>query len=336
MAIHTLRHDEDDKRYSYGPSPSENTPTTFSDLYYSIPPVTRFLIISISITTFVYALQLVNIGYLIFHFGETFYHFQLWRIITSFLILPPQAMAFLMEIYNLFQRSKELETNHFPASTSSGRDSGNPSVNYVFYLCFCVTVTIVMTTLLYGGSYPLILTPAMTAALTVTWAIDNANQKVMFYGILPVLGKFFPLVQLGTSFVFGGGDLYVVISGMFAAYLYACLDTRTLGPVYGYVTGKDPLYGKSPAGKFGAPRFFVAAAEGIYGPAVSTSGASNFARSSTRGASGTATTSSKGLFGMFSKRSGGQRLGGGGTTTARAGAPVGNRNLARKPESSSK
>lgn len=242
-------------------------------------------------------------------------------------------MAFLMEIYNLFQRSKELETKHFPASTSGS--SVSPSVNYVFYLCFCITVTIAMTTILYGGSYPLILTPAMTAALTVTWAIDNANQKVMFYGILPVLGKFFPLVQLGTSFVFGGGDLYVVISGMFAAYLYACLDTRTLGPVYGYVTGKNALYGKSPAGKFSAPRFFVAAAEGIFGRTPS-SGASSSARSSTRGASRTTTASSRGLFGMFSNRSGGQRLGSGGTTTARAGAPVGSRNLARRPESSSK
>ncbi|AQZ16715.1 DFM1 (YDR411C) [Zygosaccharomyces parabailii] len=208
-----------------------------------IPVVTRCLISSIVIITTLNRLELLSTGRLVYQFNEVASHFQLWRIFTSCIILPMQAMPAMLEMYNFYSRSSQLE---------SRRDSHD----YAFYLCFCIITICATVTVLFGRGHTLILTGAFASCLTYTWSVDNANVKVMFYGLFPIWGKYFPLIQLFIAFVFGEDNFAVHLVGFLTAYLYLCLDTRTCGPIVGWLFfGENPQYGISPNGYFGAPHW---------------------------------------------------------------------------------
>lgn len=208
-----------------------------------IPIVTRCLISSIVIITTLNRLELLSTGRLVYQFNEVGSHFQLWRVFTSCIILPMQAMPAMLEMYNFYSRSSQLESRREPH-------------DYAFYLCFCIITICATVTVLFGRSHPLVLTGAFASSLTYTWSVDNANVKVMFYGLFPIWGKYFPLIQLFTAFVFGEDNFTVHLVGFLTAYLYLCLDTRTCGPILGWLFfGENPNYGISPNGYFGAPQW---------------------------------------------------------------------------------
>lgn len=232
---------------------------TFTSMWQSIPPVSRSVMLTMALLTSLTALQLVSPGYFIFQFNEVLKHRQWWRLYTSFLLLPPNAMSAVMELYNMGSRAVNLESDRFLVSRHY-----SSSIDFAFYLFFCSTFVVTAVIAIYGRYYPLILTSAFDACLTLTWAIDNSNVQVRFYGIIPVYGKFYPLLQGLVTFIFGG-DLVLIILGFVAAYVYNCLDTRTLGPVWGLLTKKGQWYGIVPTGKFHAPRWFVWGYEFLFG-----------------------------------------------------------------------
>lgn len=234
-------------------------PPTFSSLWKSIPPVSRTIILFMTILTALVSLQLVSAGYLIFQFNEVLKYKQWWRLYTAFFLLPPNAMSAIMELYNLGSRAVHLETDRFLVSRYH-----SASIDFAFYLFFCSSFIITGCVIIYGKYQPLVLTSAFDACLTLTWAIDNSNVEVRFYGILPVYGKFYPLLQGLIAFIFGG-DLILIILGFTAAYIFNCLDTRSLGPLYGLIAKKDKWYGVVPTGKFHAPRWFIWGYEFLFG-----------------------------------------------------------------------
>lgn len=278
------------------PSSSSSSRTanpTFRTIWDSIPPVTRAIALLLCIVNSLYLLQLVNFGYFIFQWNETFRYFQFWRLVTSCMILPAQAMPALFEVYQIFTRSSQLENEHFFITSIA-----NPSIDYAFYICFCILLIVNATAYVYGVAASLVLTSAFTSCLTFTWAVDNANTKILFQGFIPVYGKYFPLIQLATSFIFNDGNVLISLIGTFAGYIYLCLDTRTLGPVWGFITRKHPSYGRAPGGKFCAPRWFIFVYETIFRIAPSQ-----------RHATTIVSPSSGGLFSSVFKGSG-ERLGG--------------------------
>lgn len=231
--IHTLN-----SSGGYGSNPNGTDPL---QLWYGIPIVTRYLISSIVIITTLNRLDIIPTGHLVYQFNETVYHIQTWRPFTSCIILPLQAMPAMLEMYNFYSRSSQLESRRKP-------------VDYLFYLFFCIIVICLTVTLAFGKNHAVILTSAFASSLTYTWSIDNSNVKVMFYGLFPIWGKYFPLIQLFIAFVFGEDNFVISLIGFLTAYLYLCLDTRTFGPIFGWIIkSDDPYYGILPNGKFGAP-----------------------------------------------------------------------------------
>ncbi|CAI4059189.1 hypothetical protein SKDZ_04G6090 [Saccharomyces kudriavzevii ZP591] len=227
------------------------------EFWLSIPPVTRTLFTLSIFMTIVARLHLISPWYAIYVWDWTFKKVQLWRLLTSCLILSPSAMPALMELYSIYDRSSQLERAHFGPGLSNRRGP-MVSVDYIYYLCFCMLSITTATTILYGSDYPLVLTSGFISCITYTWSIDNANVKIMFYGLIPVWGKYFPLIQLFISFVFNDGDFVISLIGFGTGYLYACLDTHTLGPIWGMISRKaDPAYGILPNGKFPTPWWFA-------------------------------------------------------------------------------
>ncbi|GAV54022.1 hypothetical protein ZYGR_0AK05240 [Zygosaccharomyces rouxii] len=218
-----------------------NTNTDPLQVWKGIPIVTRCLISSLVIITTLNRLELLSTGRLLYQFNEVVSYFQVWRIFTSCIILPMQKMPAMLEMYNFYSRSSQLESRRDP------RD-------YTFYLCFCIITICATVTIIFGKGEPLILTGAFSSCLTYTWSVDNANVKVMFYGLFPILGKYFPLIQLFTAFLFDNFTIHLV--GFLTAYLYLCLDTRSWGPILGWLFfGENAYYGISPNGYFGAPQW---------------------------------------------------------------------------------
>ncbi|CAI4038270.1 hypothetical protein SMKI_04G6120 [Saccharomyces mikatae IFO 1815] len=227
------------------------------EFWLSIPPVTRTLFTLAIAMTIVARLHLIGGQYFAYVWSSTFKKVQLWRLLTSCLMLSPRAMPALMELYSIYDRSSQLERVHFGPGLSNRRGP-LVTVDYVYYLCFCILTITMATTILYGSNYLFVLTSGFISCITYTWSIDNANVQIMFYGLIPVWGKYFPLIQLFISFVFNEGDFAISLIGFATGYLYTCLDTHTLGPIWGMISRKsDTTYGILPNGKFPTPWWFT-------------------------------------------------------------------------------
>lgn len=227
------------------------------EFWLSIPPITRTLFTLAIVMTIVGRLNLVSPWNFIYVWNWTFKKAQVWRPLTSCLILSSRAMPALMELYSIYDRSSQLERGHFGPGLSNRRGP-MVTVDYAYYLCFCILTIITATTILYGSDYPVVLTSGLISCITYTWSIDNANVQIMFYGLIPVWGKYFPLIQLFISFVFNEGDFVISLIGFTTGYLYTCLDTRTLGPIWGMISRKaDTNYGILPNGRFPTPWWFT-------------------------------------------------------------------------------
>ncbi|QLQ78281.1 hypothetical protein HG537_0A05280 [Torulaspora globosa] len=229
--IHTLRN-------SFSRGNNDNGPL---QVLFGIPIVTRYLISSAVVMTLLIRLQILKTGTLLYQFNEVAGHLQIWRPFTACLILPFEALPAMLELYTVYSCSSDLESRRTP-------------LDYLFYLVFCVTTISLTLTLLAGVSESMVLTSGIVSCLTFTWSMDNSNVKVLFYGLFPVWGKYYPILQLFMAFAFGNRDYVVCLVGFLTGYLYACLDTRTLGPFYGWLI-HSPNYGIFPNGKFGAPQF---------------------------------------------------------------------------------
>ncbi|KAG0667916.1 hypothetical protein C6P45_005239 [Maudiozyma exigua] len=252
--VHTLG--SGSSRGPSGGSSSASNPG-LKKVWDSIPPVTRAITIILCLNTSVCLLHLVSYSYIMFQWKKTFLYLQLWRLATSSMILPPKAMEALLELYNLFTRSAQLEREHFFITSKA-----NPSIDYAFYLFFCLVTLGNVVALTAGPTAYTTMTGGFTSCLVFTWAVDNANTQVLFYGIIPVYGKYYPIISLLMAFVFGG--FYVSLIGMGVAYLFLCLDTRSFGPIYGFIKGNAPSYGRAPGGKFCAPHWFIYLYETIF------------------------------------------------------------------------
>lgn len=237
-----------------------------------IPPITRALLSGIVVLSVLCRIGILPSRFLIFSSYHTFMKLQLWRMYTSCLLLPNQAMPALIEMYNVYARSSQLELNHFQ----------NRKVDYLFYLTFSI-LTIVLSVMLLqimdasnllGGlvqiQFGLVLTNAFVGCLTYTWSVDNRNTRVMFYGLFPIWGRYFPIIQLFISFLFddsgfGFTNFVITLIGFSTGYFYSCLDTRSLGPIYGYLASKPSGYGYVAAGQFRAPWWFVGLCDLAFG-----------------------------------------------------------------------
>ncbi|KAL3232151.1 hypothetical protein RNJ44_04067 [Nakaseomyces bracarensis] len=236
------------------PANGANADASFSAFWYSVPPITRHLLALCVAVSCSCHTKLLGYDKILFTWRQAFTKFQVWRVLTSCLLLPKSLMPALMEGYNLYNRCSQLEQNFYLQASRPSLGSHN----FAYYLLFCLIVIPSMAGFMYGSTYPLFLTSAFTACLTYTWSLYNANSKIMFYGVLPIWGKFFPVLQLATSFVLGSqADFKLSLMGIMTAYIYNCLDTWSLGPLVGrFFTGTEN-YGMESKGYMEAPGWFV-------------------------------------------------------------------------------
>lgn len=130
-------------------------------------------------------------------------------------------MQGLMDIYMLYSYSRGIEENKFY----------NDVADYAFYLAIVMPLIVVSS--VFTNS--IFLLQSLLGALTYTWSRANRNQKVSIY-FLPIQASHLPVVTLGFKLLLDGPPaFFCVLAGMSAAYLYACIESRSLGPLYSYI-----------------------------------------------------------------------------------------------------
>lgn len=197
----------------------------------SIPPVTRTFVITAVVMAGLNALQVVSITEFCPEFSMILGKYQLHRLFTGFLVPNNQPMQGMMEIYMLYSFSKGIEEGKFKRNLP----------DYLYYHMIILPIMVICS---YIGFPPLYsLNPALLSALTYTWSVLNYNQEVNFY-FMPIKASLLPAVSLGFRLIVDGTEAFTLaLVGSFAAYVYNCLETQSLGPLVQVFTGKEPQKG---------------------------------------------------------------------------------------------
>lgn len=79
-----------------------------------------------------------------------------------------------------------------------------------------------------------LLQQALLGSLTYTWSRANKDHQVSIY-FISIKASLLPVVTLGFRLLLEGTTSFLaVLAGMSAAYVYACIESWTLGPLYTY------------------------------------------------------------------------------------------------------
>ena len=204
-----------------------------------VPIVTRWIIGTIVVQTVITRLGYLPYEKTLYHFILATKRFQIWRSFTACFILPARSLPALFDLYTIYSRSTDLEQRR-------------NTMDYTFYLWFCVSMLALLSSLAFGTRTLVNLETSFTFILSYTWSVDNANTRVVYFGLFPILAKYIPLMELFLAFLFNE-DFAGPFMGLIVAYMFQCLDTRSFGPIYGSIFHIHG-YGFSPIGQFGMPR----------------------------------------------------------------------------------
>lgn len=174
------------------------------------------------------ALQVVSISEFSPFYPLVWQKWEFHRLLTGFLVPNPQPMQGMMEIYMMYSFSRGLEETKFRRNLP----------DYLFYQMIILPIIIITSYVALPPLYSL--HPALLSAFTYTWSLSNYNQQVNFY-FMPIKASLLPAVSLGFRLIVDGTPSFLLgLVGTFAAYIYNCLETKSLGPLVQVITGKEP------------------------------------------------------------------------------------------------
>lgn len=241
---------------------AQATPSWFTN----IPPITRAILTSIVTIIGLWKLSIIGLDKFVYSWSDTIYYFQFWRILTACIVIIPgtatQALATILEFYNLYSRSSHLETVHFRSEKA----------HYAYYIMYCmISVALVASLWFQSSKKQMVLQGAFTSCIGYTWAMDHPESQILYYGVLPIKGKYYPIMEMIISFVFSGGDdaFQLCVIGVCTGYFYQCLDTNSFGPLSWWLITKKTA-SDYPIGNFKAPTWFTALFGIIDGTRVNT------------------------------------------------------------------
>lgn len=210
-----------------------------SSMLNKIPIVTRWVIGAIILQTIVIRLEILPAEKTYYHFALSAKKLQIWRPVTACFPLPPSSAMALMDLYTIYSRSADLERRR-------------NTLDYLFYMWFCISALAALAAAFFGLRSYVNLETSFKFFLSYTWSVDNANARVVYFGLFPILAKYIPIMELFLAFLFNE-NFIAPLMGLMVAYVFQCLDTTSLGPIYGSIRHIHG-YGFSPTGHFGMPK----------------------------------------------------------------------------------
>lgn len=172
-------------------------------------------------------LEVVSPFQLYFNPTLILYHYQLWRLATSFMFFGSASFTFLFNMIFTYRYCRMLEEGSF-------RGRSADFVMMFLYGGVLMTVFAFFVNLLFLGQ-------AFTIMLVYVWSRRNPYIRMNFFGVLNFLAPFLPWVLLGFSVILGN-TIWVDLMGMVVGHSYYFLeDVFPLQPE-GFRILRTPLF----------------------------------------------------------------------------------------------
>jgi len=177
--------------------------------FMQIPPVTRAYSAACVLTTIAVQLDLVSPFQLYFNPTLIFKHYQLWRLVTTFLFFGPLGFTFIFNLIFTYRYCRMLEEGSFRSRIS----------DFVYMFLFGSVLMIIIAlfvNLLFLGH-------AFTIMLVYVWSRRNPMVRMNFFGLLNFQAPYLPWVLLGFSLLLGNAVL-VDLMGIAVGHVYYFLE----------------------------------------------------------------------------------------------------------------
>ncbi|KAL6051717.1 Derlin [Balamuthia mandrillaris] len=189
---------------------------TFEDWYRSMPVITRTYMTACFLTTMAVQLDFISPLALYLNFGAITHHFEIWRLLTTFLFFDYFNLNFVFHMFFTIQHSKRLEEGSFRGRTG----------DYFFFLLFGAVGLLSTQWVLHmaglGSKIPF-LAPSLAFMIVYVWSRRNRNVQMSFLGLFTFTAPYLPWVILGFGLLLGHSPLYDLL-GLAFGHLYYFLE----------------------------------------------------------------------------------------------------------------
>ncbi|KAJ4467016.1 Der1-like family-domain-containing protein [Lentinula aciculospora] len=157
-----------------------------------IPPVTRFLCVSLVSVTGPVLMQLVSPYNVLFHHSLVFgaRGFQVWRLWSSF-FLGSSGLSFIFEIIMLYRTGNELEMGPYL------RKSSDLAFQLVFACGAIMATSVPLSSMLFFR-------PLLLSLVYLSSQLAPPGSQTSLYGLISIPVKYFPFALLGMDLLSGG------------------------------------------------------------------------------------------------------------------------------------
>lgn len=215
----------------------------------AIPPTTRFLLIVSVAVSLALSTNVLSIEALTFMpLTELIWNTPLqvnaiaklaaillmncYQFFTAFFVvqgLNVSGVSVLLNVYKLYFFSNNLEN-------SQGRFRRN-FPDYVWFVLVCGFVLVVINVLVAPPQFILSFPHSqLLSSITFMWLRTAMNENIKFFGIVPIKAYYLPFFDLAIAVMGDKWSAYDCIVGIFAGYLYECIQSDTL-PIYNLFPG---------------------------------------------------------------------------------------------------
>ena len=176
-----------------------------SDLWTSVPPITRsILLISVLLTVSV-SLDLCTPLKLYFNYNLIKRKYQLWRVFTSLFYFGEFSVDTIFDFFILYRYSSMLEQNSFR----------NKPAEFILFFVFGSCIFI-LSAIFFGLEF---LSPCLSAMMLYLWSRRNPTVQINFLEIFHFRAPFLPWFLLLFVVMLGFNPKYDLI-GVVAGHLY--------------------------------------------------------------------------------------------------------------------
>jgi Der1-like family len=183
----------------------------FKSFVNDIPPVTRTLVLSTFMCTLGSGFGLLPSSMFDLIWPQIIGKFHFWRMFFSFLHLGKLGFPFLINIYFLYNYSKQLENGFFLGRLA----------NYCWFLVIVMGITLVVSVFMPMHAAG----PALLMAIMHVWGRHSPTLTVRMYGFISIPAKYLSLAILALDLILTGGFDITAVVGLVAGHAYYFLDS---------------------------------------------------------------------------------------------------------------
>lgn len=174
-----------------------------------IPVITRAYTTACVLTTVAVQLELISPFQLYFNPILIFHHWQVWRLVTTFLFFGTVGFNFLFNMIFTCRYCRMLEEGSFRGRTAD-----------FFYMFLFGGIIMIIIALFHNLPF---LSQAFTIMLVYVWSRRNPFIRMNFFGLMDFHAPYLPWVLLAFSLLLGN-SIIVDFIGILVGHVYYFLE----------------------------------------------------------------------------------------------------------------